>query len=154
MTEDEFFDWFLQQKNINENGCWLWSRGKNSAGYGCVNYCKKMQLVHRLSIERHSGIPLSSDEDVRHLCPKSPNTLCFNPTHLMRGSRKENMQDMVTYGRSQQGEKNYQSKLTSDDILSIRAQRPFFKLRELAEMYNVDQALISMISNKKIWKHI
>jgi hypothetical protein len=61
---------------------------------------------------------------------------------------------MVRTGRSHTGAKNYHSKLTEDDVLSMRAQRGMFLLRELAEMYGVDQALVSMIVNRKVWKHI
>lgn len=154
MSDDEFFIWLTQQKTTNENNCWLWNRGKNSAGYGCVLFHGKMQLVHRLFFQYHSNVDISKDDDIRHICPSTPNTLCFNPNHLLKGSRKENMEDMVRYGRSQQGERNYHSKLSNDDILCIRAQREMFLLRELAEMYGVDQALISMIVNNKIWKHV
>lgn len=154
MSDTEFFDWMIQQKVENENGCWLWNRGKNSSGYGCVMFHGKMNLVHRLFFEHHNNVSVSKDDDIRHICPKMPNTLCFNPEHLLRGSRKENMQDMVRYGRSQKGEKNHHSKLSNEDVLCIRAQRDMFLLRELAEMYNVDQALVSMIVNNKIWKHI
>jgi len=58
------------------------------------------------------------------------------------------------YGRSQTGSKNHHSKLTEDDVISIRAIRSMFLLSELAEMFGVDQALISMIANRKIWKHV
>lgn len=64
------------------------------------------------------------------------------------------MEDMVTYGNSQKGTKNYHAKLTEEDVIAIRAQRSMFLLRELAEMYDVDQALISMVVNRKIWKHV
>jgi hypothetical protein len=154
MCDEVFFNWMIEQKTIDDNECWLWNRGKNSAGYGCVVFHSKMNLVHRLSFQYHSKTCISKDDDIRHVCPNTPNTLCFNPKHLLKGTRKENMEDMVHYGRSQKGEKNYHSKLSNDDVLCIRAQRDMFLLRELSEMYGVDQALISMIVNNKIWKHV
>lgn len=154
MTELEFIEWIIQQKITDDNNCWIWKNGKNSAGYGCTSFEGKMVLVHRFFFEKHFNNPLNDDEDVRHICPNTPNILCFNPDHLTKGSRKENMQDMVLYGRSQKGEKNYHSKLTDENVLFIRAQRDSFSLKELSEMYGVDQALISIIINNKIWKHV
>jgi len=154
MSDSEFFNWFNDQKTINENNCWIWNHGKNSSGYGCVSFHKRMTLVHRISFELKTGKKPEDEKDIRHICPVAPNTLCYNPLHLIEGTRKDNMEDMVLYGRSQTGEKNYHSKLTDYDVTSIRAQKGMFLLREFAEMYGVDQALISMILNNKIWKHI
>ena len=154
MTDIEFQEWLMNHHTANDNNCWIWNGGKNSAGYGCYGKNKRMYLVHRFSIEINLGRKLSNHEDVRHLCPNEPNRMCYNPEHLSVGTRKENMEDMVKYGHSQMGTRNYHAKLTSEDVISIRALRGMFLLRELAEMYGVDQALISMIVNNKIWKHV
>jgi hypothetical protein len=154
MTEEEFVSWFSQNHTIDNNQCWIWNGGRNSAGYGCVGRNNVMFLVHRISLEKKIGRVLDAKEDARHICPNAPNRKCYNPEHLEAGTRKQNMEDMVTYGRSQTGSKNHHSKLTEDDVISIRAIRSMFLLSELAEMFGVDQALISMIANRKIWKHV
>jgi hypothetical protein len=154
MTDAELNDWLNSNHNVDGNGCWVWRGGKNSAGYGCYGSNGTMHLVHRFSLEKKMGRCLAEDEHTRHVCPGLPNRACYNPDHLEVGTRKENMQDMVRTGRSQTGVKNYHSKLTEDDVLSMRAQRSMFLLRELAEMYGVDQALVSMVVNRKVWKHI
>ena len=154
MTPGELRDWIMNRHTTTDTNCWIWNGGKNSAGYGCYSTNNKMYLVHRFSLEDKLGRPLLDTEDVRHLCPGEPNRACYNPEHLDVGTRKENMEDMVRYGHSQKGSRNYQSKLTEEDVLSIRAVRGMFLLRELAEMYGVDQALISMILNNKIWTHV
>jgi hypothetical protein len=107
-----------------------------------------------MSLEKKIGRELSVTEDARHVCPNVPNRKCYNPEHLQVGTRKQNMEDMVAYGRSQTGSKNHHSKLTEEDVVSIRAIRSMFLLSELAEMFAVDQALISMVVNRKIWKHV
>ena len=154
MTEEEFLVWFNQNHTTDDNQCWIWNGGRNSAGYGCVGKDGSMFLVHRISLEKKIGRKLDIKEDARHMCPNVPNRKCYNPEHLQVGTRKQNMEDMVVYGRSQTGTKNYHSKLTEDDVISIRAIRNMFLLSELAEMFSVDQALISMIVNRKIWKHV
>lgn len=154
MTDQDLRDWIMSNHIVNETGCWIWNGGKNSAGYGCYGRNNRMYLVHRFSLENKIGRCLTTREDARHVCPGLPNRACYNPHHLDVGSRKENMQDMVRVGRSQPGVKNYHSKLTDKDILCIRSLRGMLLLRELAELYEVDQALISMIVNRKIWKHV
>lgn len=154
MSEDDFLDWLNQNHTTNDNECWIWNGGINSAGYGCVGRNNVMFLVHRISLEKKIGRELDVKEDARHVCPNIPNRRCYNPEHLQVGTHKQNMEDMVTYGRSQLGSKNHHSKLTEEDIVSIRAIRHMFLLSELAEMFSVDQALISMIVNRKIWKHV
>jgi hypothetical protein len=154
MTEQEFLVWLNQNNTKDDNNCWIWNGGVNSAGYGCVGKDNKMFLVHRISLEKKIGRYLDTKEDARHICPNVPNTRCYNPEHLEVGTHKQNMQDMVLYGRSQTGSKNYHSKLTEDNVITIRAIRSMFLLSELAEIFDVDQALISMIVNRKIWKHV
>ena len=154
MTHESFLDWLNQNHTTDDNQCWIWNGGRNSAGYGCVGKEGKMFLVHRISLEQKLGRYLGSEEDARLVCPNTPNRKCYNPDHLEVGTRKQNMEDMVAYGRSQTGSKNHHSKLTEEDVISIRAIRSMFLLSELAEMFGVDQALISMIVNRRIWKHV
>lgn len=154
MSQSELQEWIMNNHTVDGNGCWIWKNGKNSMGYGCYAMNNRMYLVHRFSIEIKLGRALTKSEDVRHICPNTPNRACYNPEHLAVGTHKENMEDMVAYGNSQKGVKNHHAKLTEEDVLSIRAQRDMFLLRELAEMYGVDQALISMVINGKIWKHV
>ena len=154
MTDENFLDWLNQNHTTDDNQCWIWNGGKNSAGYGCVGKDGKMFLVHRISLAKKIGRELNAKEDARHVCPNLPNRKCYNPEHLQVGTRKQNMEDMVAYGRSQTGIKNHHSKLTEEDVISIRALRSEFLLSELAKRFGVDQALISMIANRKVWKHV
>jgi hypothetical protein len=154
MAPDELREWIMGHHTKDHNDCWIWNGGKNSAGYGCYSKNHRMHLVHRFSMEDKLGRKLLDTEDVRHLCPGEPNRACYNPEHLSVGTRKENMEDMVRHGHSQKGSRNYQSKLTEEDVLSIRALWGMFVLRELGEMYGVDPALISLIVRRKIWKHV
>ena len=47
---------------------------------------------------------------------------------------------------------SYKSKLKEKEVLEIRKSN--LKLIELSQIYNVSFSLISMIKNKKIWKHL
>jgi hypothetical protein len=52
------------------------------------------------------------------------------------------------------GEKHGQSKLKDRDILKIRRLSNNYTQQQIAEIFNVNQATISYIINKKTWSHV
>lgn len=56
------------------NGCWNWSAGHQSAGYGWF----RGQYAHRVSYTMHVG-PIPDGFEIDHLCR---NKTCVNPAHL------------------------------------------------------------------------
>jgi HNH endonuclease len=84
---------------VSETGCWIWLRGKTSAGYGQVG----KEYAHRLVyIERHGSIP--SGYQIDHLCHTlavqrgecaggrtCPHRPCVNPDHLEAVTQQENI---------------------------------------------------------------
>ena len=67
----------------------------NSAGYGYPYIDGVRVLLHRWVVEQVDG-PLAPGEVVRHRCDNPP---CFRYSHLLRGTMKDNSQDMVRRGR-------------------------------------------------------
>lgn len=58
--------------------CWLWTRSKDSGGYGMFWNGKRLGLAHRVAYELLSGeIPKGLQID--HLCR---NRACCNPEHM------------------------------------------------------------------------
>lgn len=121
--------------------------------------------IHRLTAENFIPNP-ENKEEVNH---KDGNKANNSLENLEWVSRKENMNHAYENGLIKestnankngkiQGEKNYQAKLTESDIFFIRKNSikngGLHTYRELAKKFNVSNANISNIVNKKIWKHV
>lgn len=88
--EDRF--WSKVEKTIT---CWLWTAGKNKAGYGRISTKDGIILAHRLSLKLH-GIELPENMNALHKCDVPA---CVNPEHLYVGTQKDNSRDTVTRRR-------------------------------------------------------
>lgn len=67
-------------------GCWLWTGGRTSTGYGSMRVYGKPMKSHRFVFERLRG-PVPEGLDLDHLC-RVP--LCVNPDHLEPVTRSTN----------------------------------------------------------------
>lgn len=77
-------------------GCYVWTGGKASNGYGIFHSDGKAILAHRYSWESVYG-PIDDGLCVLHSCD---NRGCQNAIeHMFLGSKKDNSQDMVSKGR-------------------------------------------------------
>lgn len=78
-------------------GCWLWLNCRSDKGYGVTKVRYKHWRAHRLSYFLSTG---DLPDVVRHKCDNPP---CVNPDHLLGGSQKENIHDMIERGRDRFG---------------------------------------------------
>lgn len=131
------------------------TRSVGSNGYATIKFGGKPILAHRASWELVNG-PIKSKLFVCHHCDVRN---CVNPDHLFLGSNLDNVRDAVRKGRNSKpprmprsGELNTGAKLTAPAVLSIRKDaRP---LMVIAAEYGVSGPTISMIRNRRTWKHI
>lgn len=148
----------IDEFRIDENGCWVWQRHRNKAGYGTIHK-KGHRYAHRYYYELHNGpIPVG-----KVICHKCDNPSCVNPSHLMVADQKENILDMVQKGRgpdyaknSGQGETHSRSKLTEKQVLEIRATfRPGIDTyKSFGAAYGISDAHVSRILRKVDWRHL
>lgn len=78
-------------------GCLEWQRNLNSRGYGKLKRNGRNAYAHRLSLEDKLGRPLAPGMCARHTCDNPP---CIEPDHLVEGTKRENVHDMIARGRA------------------------------------------------------
>ena len=155
----------LNNKQIDENGCWNWTGAKISPKnskfrYGCIAVGNgKTELVHRLSYQFWIGeIPKGF-----FVCHKCDNPACFNPDHLFVGTNTDNMRDKVKKGRSytgnHKGENNAGSKLTEKQVVKVKKYltkkgMTVDATKYAAKKLGVSYSGIADIRDGKTWKHI
>lgn len=100
--------WDLVDKKT-ENECWPWLGAHYKNGYGnfYVGTGKKDRRTvpaHKAAYFVANGEWLQPPLETRHTCD---NRGCVNFNHLIKGSKKENMQDAVLRGRTSRGKRHY-----------------------------------------------
>jgi hypothetical protein len=134
-----------------ETGCWDWTGGTVTGGYGSIWHNGKTRRAHRVAYQVFCG-PVTDAQDVCHKCD---NPGCINPAHLFAGTTAENIADMFAKGRNScsRGSDQHLSKLTENDVVAIRSAEGITQ-RELAKRYGVHLTVISKVRRREIWKHI
>jgi len=161
----EFNDKLMKRiwKNIDkdcEGGCWL-SRYKPNlkTGYCSIEIKSKLYRFHRVMLlwSEQSKVFEFKNPKMWLACHSCRNCHCVNPAHLRWGTFKDNMDDKIKDGTAQVGIKNIRSKLTEEQVLSIRHEYVEIKemtLQQLADKYTVGISTIDHIIRRDSWKHI
>jgi hypothetical protein len=134
------------------DGCWQWSGSLFQSGYGAIAGeppGKSMLLAHRVSYRIYNG-PIPTGMCCLHKCD---NRRCVNPSHLSLGSRTDNHEDMVAKGRHRHGDNHHWSKLSQEQADLIRAIRSSCgaTMRDIADLFGVSRALVSLVLANRIW---
>ena len=90
---------FMSKVNKTDD-CWIWTGGIDNDGYGLFGYrgdgTKRQWRAHRWIMHQTKGLD-DSKPVVMHTCD---NPSCVNPDHLINGTSKDNIHDMMKKGRS------------------------------------------------------
>lgn len=130
--------------------CLIWPFGRTSYGYGKLHVGKRQTSAHRFICEQVYGDPPTADHDATHLCGRG-NDGCVNPNHLCWKTHIENMDDKLIHGSHTRGEKVGTSKLTEDDVRSIRRLCRLMTQSAVARMYDLDHTTVYGIVHGKRW---
>ena len=77
----------LKRYIVDKNGCWIYTGGVNSTGYGVFYMRQASYMAHRVSYELHNG-NIENGLVLDHLCRVRN---CINPKHLEAVTQAENV---------------------------------------------------------------
>lgn len=125
-----------------------------NSGHLHVSLCKggrKLCRVHRLVLEAFVG-PCPPGGECLH---RNGNPADNRLENLRWGTHRENQDDMARHGTSCQGERQWQARLTGDDVLQIRRLRgQGLTLAMLGRLFGVHADHVGQIIRRGRWKHI
>lgn len=141
--------WHFTQRG---DGCWLWTGGVQSKGYGTFSFDDTPFYAHRFSYELHKGA-IPSGMCVCHHCD-TPR--CVNPEHLFLGTPKDNSVDMAAKGRSVSGDRCHWARLTSSQVIELRSlfATGQWTGKQLAERYGISPTHVYACAHRRFWTHI
>lgn len=152
--------WEYLDKSGGPDSCWEWQGSRSYQGYGIISSRGKNFIVSRIVYAAVHG-PIPTGLLVCHHCDNPP---CGNPAHLFLGTTRDNSLDALHKGRLRgqyapgtthgRGERNGLSKLTENDVRTIRALGVTVKLSVLAKRFGVNTGTIHNVLTRTTWKHI
>jgi hypothetical protein len=140
-------------KSLLRKGKILKNSVLSKTGYLCVDLCYNGKItkhtIHRLVAKAFIPNP-ENKEQVNHINGVKKDNRVIN---LEWSTRSENQLHSIRIGlRTTKGEKNSQSKLSSDDVLHILESKEKYNI--LSKKYNISISTISDIKRGYSWTHI
>lgn len=167
--------WLKVDMSGGVDACWLWTGGKQAAGYGTISIDGQQVGTHRYSYQLAYG-PIPDGLFVCHNCPGGDTPSCVNPAHLFLGTVQDNNRDALVKGRLNvphtngrgenhpsykrqdyysRGERNKASKLTDESVREIRqAAAQGETISSLSRRFHVARLAIRWAIERKTWKHV
>lgn len=141
----DLFARFWAKATIGD-GCWEWQRSFFASGYGAIWRNGANSYAHRVAYElAHGAVP-----GALNVCHRCDNRRCIRPDHLFLGTDADNSADKCRKGRQARGLSLPHTRLTEDDIASMRAAvESGSPQREVARRYNVHASHVSKVVNNK-----
>jgi hypothetical protein len=135
---------------VDKSGeCWNWTAAVDKNGYGQFSIEQKMRKTHRVSYVLTKG-EIGDRMCVLHSCD---NPRCVNPSHLRQGTQADNALDRVQRGRQCCGASVPGSKLTVEDVRSLRNDRAAgMSFRKLGKKYGINTTTAFYIAKGRSWK--
>ncbi len=108
-------------------------------------------FIHRLVLETFIG-PCPPGMEA---CHNDGNRLNNSLDNLRWDTHKANIEDAIRHGRTTQGERNPQAKLTNDDVREIRRLVASGRnRREISSIYGIHYNHVGYIVTRKLWASV
>lgn len=151
MTEAERARFALKvDRRGGRDACWPYIGCRSQQGYAIFQVRKGWAArAHRIAYFLATGL---EPRIVRHRCDNPP---CCNPRHLLSGTHRENMADMVERSRQARGERVATAKLTAERVSELRQRAARGESsRALARDCGVSQVAVNAAVRRATWRHI
>lgn len=136
---------FASMMKVETDDCIIWPYAKNKKGYGKI----ENRLVHRMSCEETHGPAPSEKHEAAHTCHVPS---CINGRHLYWATTSQNQMDRIDAGTSNRGGNYRNSKLTAEQVRSIRAMAEAGALHhDIAAEFGVARTAVTRIINRTRW---
>jgi hypothetical protein len=143
---ERFMSFVMPEPN---SGCWLWMGALSQKGYARFGIGpSKTRDAHIFSYKEFCGT-IHPGQEVCHRCDIRS---CVNPDHLFAATHLQNIADAVAKGRMARGERIGSARLTTADVIAIRASSE--TAREAGARYGVGRYTIHCIRERRTWKHV
>lgn len=134
--------------------CWNFTGTVSAHGYGQMSlgtFTRRMS-AHRLAYLLSRG-PIPEGQCVCHRCD---NRRCCRPSHLFAAPHRENIRDRDVKGRQAVGEQNGKTKLSADQVKTIRQQVGLGMISQsaISRKYGVSTQCVSNIVLGNRWKYL
>lgn len=137
----------------NTKDCWNWGFGVTAGGYGQMAFERKKYAAHRLSWSHYNNQEIPKGCVIMHKCD---NPKCVNPNHLLLGTQKDNVKDMMNKGRfkdyNKSGENNPSSVVREKDVCEIYEANGTHQ--DIADRFGYPHNAVSKIRNDQTWKSL
>lgn len=146
------------KKVVKSSGCWIWTGGLFTNGYGQFWRTSGSMPAHRYSYYLHFE-DLEADSQICHRCD---NPLCVNPAHLFQGNALINKHDSMNKDRHSRGERVNTAKITKVQVRQIRAAAQTLsysgKKKRMRELFikfpEISDRIIKAVVYGHTWRHV
>lgn len=143
--------WIEEHASYDGEDCLKWPFSVSHHGRGAVRFNNRSMSAPRAMCILAHGEPPTEKHQAAHSCGNG-HLGCMNPRHISWKTPKENESDKVRHGTLRRGSDINTSKLSQDQVRSIRADlSQGCRGADLAKKYGVTPAMISNIKTKKAW---
>lgn len=130
--------------------CLPWPFATDQAGYAQQRYLGKTRRTARIVCERTHGPAPTPKHEAAHSCGRG-HLGCATKRHLRWATRKENDLDKSSHGTYVRGERQGRSRLTEDNVRTIRSLKGKMNRDQVGAMFGVHPVYVSQIQRRMKW---
>lgn len=143
------YEWIVNHSNHIGSDCLYWPFQVTARGYAVIELDGERKLASRVMCRIANGRPPDESYQSAHSCGNGMDG-CIHPAHLRWATPKENMRDQRHHGTIAVGERHGRSKLTADQVRSIRSDNTL-TVTELSRRNSISRSVVAKIKQRKIW---